>query len=92
VKGRPLGKFGSAHSRPPWASMIERRSRAPCPCRPISVVKNASNNLGVSDEIPTTAVLTDTSNLGCVVLVRSDTSSAAPIRYRLHRFDAVNQD
>jgi hypothetical protein len=34
----PRGSFASAHSRPPWASMIDRQIDSPIPVPPVFVV------------------------------------------------------
>src|SRR6202162_5540260 len=63
--------FAEAHSRPPWASMIERQIESPMPMPPDLVVKKALNSRSAfSAEIPTPQSVTLTST--CCVSSWSD--------------------
>src|SRR3954467_7044762 len=64
----PKGTFGVTHSRPPWASMIERQIESPIPMPLDFVVKKASNSRpAFSVEIPTPQSVT----LTCTCCVSS---------------------
>jgi hypothetical protein len=67
----PWGTFAVAHSRPPWASMIERQIESPIPMPLDLVVKKAVNSRSASSaEIPTPQSVTLTS--ACSFSSRSD--------------------
>src|SRR3981081_4366411 len=58
----PWGTVAVAHSRPPWASMIERQIESPIPMPPDLVVKKGLNSRSASStEIPTPQSVTLTS-------------------------------
>src|ERR1700692_1084465 len=85
----PWGMVAVAHSRPPWASMIERQIESPIPMPPDLVVKKGLNSRSTfSAAIPTPQSATLMSAWpGSSWPDRTDSS---PIRDRLHRFNTIH--